>query len=319
LVNLIGKLFFHIADPTGDFGNLDKSNNSTPSTLFPAMFVLRNVYIFEDFALRKQHHYTGFSTSSAAMFSFIVLLISALAATTAATPASSCPPSVGAKGVRVRVPPTLSLNPSTPWAPPPVGWYFKPWNMIYASNPQYFAFRNFNYDPTAIDPTQPAGRVNDLSSFQLPGNATMYTSYGIATPDSRPGFSAVLQYRGTGILADATSEYSIMAWGCDNSRTPYYVSYSTEAAASNTPAGIDIMSTSDKGLDGATVNALFAALKALSNPKIQPLVDTLTKMTQDGARNKLPRVVSRLGTFDITLVADECRTLATSIAKATRI
>ncbi|WP_218968304.1 hypothetical protein, partial [Klebsiella pneumoniae] len=117
--------------------------------------------------------------------------------------------------------------------------------MIYASNSQYLGFRNLQYDPTAIDPANPAGQVNDLTSFQVPGNDTIYTTYGVDTPDPRPGFSAVLDYAGTGILTGATSEYSIMAWGCDNTGTPYYVSYSSETALTATPAGIDIFSTND--------------------------------------------------------------------------
>ena len=232
---------------------------------------------------------------------FAILIYGALALTTTARPASICPHKVGPQGVSARLPPSLSLNPPSPrWSAPPVGWYFKPWNMIYASNPQYLAFRNLQYDPTALDPANPSGQVNDLTSFQLPANDTVYTSYGIDTPN--PRFDAVLEYEGTGILAGATSEYSVMAWGCDTAGTPYYVSYSSETALTATPAGIDIMSTSDKGPDGATVDALIAALKTLTNPKIRALVDALTKMTQDGARNGKPRVVSNSWRYGAWLV-----------------
>lgn len=229
------------------------------------------------------------------MLASIFLLGNALALTAFATPTSTCPPSTGAKGVQVRLPPFMSSNPSIPWVPPPTGWYFKPWNMIYASSPQFLAFRNFQSDPTAIDSTKPAGKVNDLTSFQLPGNDTVYTSYGVDTPDPRPKFTAVLQYAGTGILTGATSEYSIMAWGCDASKTPYYASYSTESASTGTPAGIDILSTNDKGPDDATVDAIITAMKALPSPEIQTLAAALTEMTQDGGRDGKPRVVSVFG------------------------
>lgn len=92
--------------------------------------------------------------------------------------------------------------------------------MIFASNAQYFKLRNLQYDPTAIDPSNPKGAINDLFSFQVPGTNTIFTSYGIDTPDPRPGFKAVLQYAGIGIIAGATGEFSMVAWGCDASNTP---------------------------------------------------------------------------------------------------
>jgi|TARA_R110002003_G_scaffold595_7_gene20750 hypothetical protein len=162
--------------------------------------------------------------------------------------------------------------------------------MFYATNTQYAAFRNLQYDPTPVDPSNPAGLVNDLSSFQISGNDTIYTSYGIDTP--HPTLPAVLRYAGTGILEGAISEYSMLAWGCDAEGMPYYASYSTAAELSSTPAGIDIMSTRDTGPDEATVDALVEALKELQDEEISHLVATLTKMTQDGGRNGLPRVVS---------------------------
>lgn len=238
------------------------------------------------------------------MLAFMLLLGSALVSVTMTTPIADCPHQIGASGVRVRLPPALSLNPSLSWAAPPTGWYFKPWNMINASNAQYLAFRNLQYDPTTVDKTHPGGQVNDLTSFQAPGNDTIYTSYGVDIPDPRSGFTAVLQYAGTGVLTGATGEYSLMAWGCDALKQPYYASYSTETEFSNTPAGIDIMSTCDKGPDSATVNALITAMKALPNPKIKAFATALTKMTQDGGRNGYPRMVSAFGNSIVFLLAD---------------
>jgi len=251
--------------------------------------------------LESQHPYTSLAHTT--LFATTLLLYSTLALTTPAVPTLSCPRPIGAQGVRVRTPPSLSLNPSLSWVNPPTGWYFKPWDLIYASNPQYLGFCNLQYDPTVIDHTKPGGQVNDLTSFQLPGNETIITTYGVDTPDPRPGFTAILQYAGTSILTGATSEYSIMAWGCDASNTPYYATYSSESALTATPAGIDIFSTSDKGPDSATVNALITAIKALPSPRIKALAATLTRMTQDGARCGKPRVVSVFGSRDTCLPA----------------
>ena len=189
--------------------------------------------------------------------------------------------------------------------------------MIYASNPQYAAFRNLQYDPTPINPAYPAGQVNDLTTFQLPGNDTIYTSYGIDTPNPRS--SAVLEYAGTGILEGATSEYSLLAWGCDIEGIPYYVSYSSATKLTNTPAGIDIMSTSDKGLDDATVDAVVQGLKNLCNKEVLDLVGALTKMIQDGARDGLPRVILPLMRFMLLLIVRlKYRFLVMSIARLIR-
>lgn len=268
-------------------------------------------------------HLTSLPFNLKTMFPTIILLGSALALSATATPISTCPSQIGPQGVRVRLPPSLSINPSLSWPVPPVGWYFKPWDMIYASNPQYLGFRNLQYDPTAIDPANPAGLVNDLTSFQLPGNDTIYTTYGVDTPDPRPGFPAVLQYAGTGILTGATGEYSVMAWGCDTAGILYYASYSSETALTATPAGIDIFSTSDSGPDTATTNALIAALNTITHPKIRALVATLTRMTQDGGRNGKPRVVSvflYLCYMSHWLtVCPECRTCVMIIVRVIKI
>jgi hypothetical protein len=160
--------------------------------------------------------------------------------------------------------------------------------MILASNPQYAAMRNVQYDPTPIDPSDPTGLANDLFSFQFPGNDSVITTYGVDTP--HPHFPAVLDYAGTGILVGATSQYSILVWGCDANRVPYYASYSTAAEFTGTPAGIDLMSTSDQGPDQDTIDAVVTALKKLGSDEITKYVEVLERMVQDGWRRGMPRV-----------------------------
>jgi hypothetical protein len=203
-----------------------------------------------------------------------------------------CPRRIGAKGVQVRLPPTFNTTSphiyGRPWRAPPVGFYFKPWSMILASNPQYAAMRNVQYDPTPIDPSNPTGLVNDLFSFQLPGNDSVFTTYGIDTP--HPHLPAVLDFAATGILTGATSQYCILVWGCDANRVPYYASYSTAVNFTQTPPGIDLMSTNDEGPDQATIDAVVQALKDLDNAEITGYVDKLERMVQDGGRRNMPRV-----------------------------
>jgi hypothetical protein len=235
------------------------------------------------------------------MYPFDLLLACALALTAIAhpNPDGTCPHQIGPKGVRVRLPPTLnttSHHRSRLWPAPPVGWYFKPWNMILASNAQYTAFRNLQYDPTAVDPSDPTGLVEDLFSFQLPGNDGIITTYGIDTPHHY--FTNVLYYAATGVIVGATSEYSMIAWGCDAYGIPYYASYSTATESTSTPAGIDMMTMSDEGPDQATLNAVVRALKKLGNEEITTLVESLTRMVQDGGRRGMLRVSLRLHLWD---------------------
>ena len=203
---------------------------------------------------------------------------------------SQCPPTIGPSGVQVRLPPALETSPyPSSWTPPPTTFYFDLWSMIYASNAQYLSFRNLQYDPSPINPSHPEGQVNDLTSFQLPSNDTIYTSYGIDTP--HPTWPAVLDYAGTGILEGATSQYSLLAWGCDTHGNKYYASYSTAAETTETPAGIDIMCTEDEGLDEETANVLVDKLKELPNSEVRGLAEGLVRTVQDGGRNGLSRVV----------------------------
>ncbi|CAI6228408.1 unnamed protein product [Periconia digitata] len=200
----------------------------------------------------------------------------------------------GAKGVSVRLPPDLegyaSDQQSRAWQPPPRGFYFKPWNMIYATHAANLALRNFQYDPSLVDDSQPNGDINDLSSFQIPGNDTVFTTYGV---DTRLTLSADrLKFSGTGIITGAYSTYNLLAWGCDENRLPYYANYATATELTGTPAGIDIMSIEDTGMDDKTFAAIRDALVKLGNAEITEMARNLTKTNQDGARRNLDRITT---------------------------
>lgn len=207
-------------------------------------------------------------------------------------------PNVVALDVKVRDPPTFP-NGTTPigWTPPPSGWIFKPWNQVITSNAQTAFLRNFQWDPTPINPIDPQGTINDLSTFQLPNNDTVFTSYGVTTPN--PNYVAVMDFRGTGILENATSQYSWLGWGCDGNKNAYYLTYATAAEASGTPSGIDFMSVVDTGLDEETKNAVVAALKQSKNEEIRKIADSFLPNVQDGGRRDKGR---------ITECDDKCKT-----------
>ncbi|KAJ4299516.1 hypothetical protein N0V90_004761 [Kalmusia sp. IMI 367209] len=199
--------------------------------------------------------------------------------------------------VNIRDPPTLAVKRFPTWVPPPTGWIFKPWYQVQSSNEQNLQLRNFQWDPTPVDASNPDGPINDLSSFQLQNNDKVYTSYGVATPNN--SFPALLDYRGTGILENATSQYSWLGWGCDINGNDYYVSYSSSAEASNSPAGLDIMSVVDTGVDQQTADTVIKKLKNSDLAEIRELSGRVIGTIQDGGR----RGMDRIDTCD-----DECKT-----------
>jgi hypothetical protein len=148
--------------------------------------------------------------------------------------------------------------------------------------------RNLQYISNPIDSADPAGDREDLTSFQLLNNDTVFTSYGIDTPTSIP---AVYSYAGTGVLQGATDFLEILAWGYDCDGVGYRVSYSTLTTLTNTPASVDVLSRRDKGPDRATLNQIQATLVALGNANITALAEKIGPAVQDGARDGLPPVV----------------------------
>jgi hypothetical protein len=108
-------------------------------------------------------------------------------------------------------------------------------------------FRKLQHDATPIDSLHPVIHINHLTSFQLPGNNTTHTGYSFDTPDL--SWHIALDYAGTEILEGATSQDSLLVWGCDSTGTAYYVSYSSATELTRTSAGIDVRSANDEGLD----------------------------------------------------------------------
>ncbi|PVH95219.1 hypothetical protein DM02DRAFT_660318 [Periconia macrospinosa] len=225
------------------------------------------------------------------LFCFLSMFFVAL--TVAAPIDKLVAPICGVDGVSVRLPLSRFSNndyKGRPWVAPPRGFYLQPWNMIYATHAANLALRNFQYDPSPVRADKPDGDINDMSSFQVPGSDQVFTSYGVDTRLNIHGDH--LQYSGTGILKGAFSTYSLLAWGCDENNVPYYVNYATETELTKTPAGIDIMSIIDTGLDDKTFGRIQAELKNLGDPEITAMAANLTKTVQDGARRGLPRVTT---------------------------
>lgn len=214
------------------------------------------------------------------MFStHLALAISLLGLTqsTAAAPSSS--------HVSVRLPPTLDDGASTAnWKTLPVGWDFGYWYQTNSSSSNSFQ-RNLQYSTLPIDAKKPAGPRSELSSFQITGNETVFTTYGVDTPDAYP---SVYNFTGTGILANATDFLEILAWGEDCRGNGYRISYSTLTAFTKTPASLDVLSRSKLGPDNTTLNKIRHALIAFGNQDITKLANAMVPALQDSGRDGQP-------------------------------
>ena len=202
--------------------------------------------------------------------------------------------------VRARLPPTINPDPKpfSTWVAPPPGWFYGNWKATYTSQPAYFSMQNMQYDFSPVFPqsTSTPGRNNDITSFQLANQSTVFTAYGIDTPRRSkdpslgPEWDAVYDFTGMGALATVTNTWQIIAWGYDTLGDGYLVLYETPVAATGASSGLDIESRSENGPSLETLIRIYSALTALGNEELTGLVYSMQKQVVDGRRSGTPPV-----------------------------
>lgn len=205
--------------------------------------------------------------------------------------------------VHARLPPSLNPNPEHTGAyePMPSGWLYGTWHVTFSSQPNYLPLLNLQWNPSPHFPengTLP-GQNNDLSSFQLAGDTTIHTAYGIDTPRRSndptlgPGWADIYDFVGTGGLRTINNSIEMIAWGYDTDGVPYAVMYETPVLDPSNlgPADIDIDSRSDTGPTNATLGVIFDELLKLGNKEIAALTEQIVPLVQNGARRGLGPVV----------------------------
>lgn len=212
----------------------------------------------------------------------LVLLGLSASASTATTSCSS----KNQTHVSVRLPPTFGTDPED-WEAPPVGWDFGYWYQTNSSTANEF-MRNLQYYTGPIDDDAPTGLRDDLASFQVTGNDTVLTSYGVDTPSTTT--PAVYTYAGTGILTGATDSLEIIAWGYDCHNVGYRVSFSSYTAYTNTPASIDFLSRTKAGPSSNVLSQIKSALIAFGNANVTALAEKIGPGVQDDGRDGMPPV-----------------------------
>lgn len=198
------------------------------------------------------------------------------------------PPDCAMTPISVRLPPTFGIDPPNWKSPQPDDRFYSLgyWYQTNSSSADSI-MRNLEYSTEPIDPGNPKGPRTDLASFQVAGNDTVFTSYGVDTPKSTP---ATFTYAGTGILDGATDSLEILAWGSDCYGTPYRVTYSSYTEFTQTPASIDVLSRAPRGPDSAILGQILRQLVAFGNDDVTALAQAIGPSPYDGKRKGSPPV-----------------------------
>lgn len=207
--------------------------------------------------------------------------------------------------VTVRLPPTINPDPKmfSSWVAPPPGWFYGNWKVTYTSQPVYLPLQNMQYDGSPVFPQSSTlpGQNNDLTSYQLANDSTVFTAYGIDTPrrsnDPSLGaeWEAVYDFVGTGSLAATNNTWELLAWGYDTRGDGYMAIYETPVAESGQPSGLDILSRSENGPGAGTLKGIYDALLTLGNTELSGLVHSTQKLVIDGQRTGMPPVQCDVG------------------------
>ena len=179
--------------------------------------------------------------------------------------------------VIARIPPSLGgpTNPCYMKAPANffTGFYFETSSSI----PAIYQVQNIMLNATLNANT---GVQVDISSFQVPGCAHIYTSYSTNTYNSAP----VDTFPDT--LSGQVHLLECLAYGTDGAGHPYFVQWGPVPTL-----GLIILSASRQGPDSTTYNQIISALNGLGNSNVNAQVQAMKPVVQNTARNFATPVV----------------------------
>jgi len=195
--------------------------------------------------------------------------------------------------IYVRPPPTYDIL--YPWTPTPPGWFLGTWYFTHSSQVVYQEFRNMQWTLTPeantsyLYPYVPV--LNDLTSHQVLNGSgdTIFFEYGLDYLVTANGSTAhdAYAYFPTGLLSSENNTWEVISWGYDLDGVPFAVMFETESLHEGSTS-LDIIARGISGPNPITLSWILAAVKALGNPLLAPLVDNVKKLVQDGGRNGQP-------------------------------
>jgi hypothetical protein len=129
--------------------------------------------------------------------------------------------------------------------------------------------------------------LNDLTTFEVPGQSTIFGIYGVDTPTSL-GSSLVrdsYSFQPTGPLALGANSWEVIGWGYDEAGVPWAALFETAANVPGQTEALDIISRRASGPSRTTLKMLYNAINGLKNADLAGLLKSVKKLTQNGGRD----------------------------------
>ena len=184
------------------------------------------------------------------------------------------------EGHRSNKPPAAE-DPTPEFKPPPMEFLKGHWKITHSSLPLWKDKKNVTIDYTPLAPSS-SGVVciDDWTKYMTMSSSAVKSVHGVDTPS--PNNPGAFDWRGKGWLKIASSHWELLGWGAVEElgdRGVWMVSYFQKTLF--TPAGIDIYSRSERGLDEGLLKEVKATLGRLEAEDVSKLVKSMFKITSD--------------------------------------
>ncbi|KAK8219683.1 hypothetical protein M8818_000657 [Zalaria obscura] len=189
-------------------------------------------------------------------------------------------------------PPTVSSQPAPPeYEAPSLSFLHGTWHVTHSTLPMWKSKRNVRISYTPLPPSTPSvsaehtDRLDDIVTYQGLSGTKVHEVHGVdkASSESRDSWD----WRGKGWLMIASSHWEVLGWGQeqatqDGKPNNWAVTYFAKTLF--TPAGIDIYSSSESGLQEETVLSIKRALTEIYDEGVKKLAGEILEIKRDGGR-----------------------------------
>ena len=188
-------------------------------------------------------------------------------------------------------PPTFSkaITPAN-FALPTIPWLTETWHVTHSSLPMWKSKRNVQIKYTPLPPSSNAvsaestDRLDDLVTYQSQTSTKLQTIEGVDTASGQG--RGEWDWRGKGWLKIASSHWEVLGWGEEEGTGNKWV-VTCFAKTLFTPAGVDLYSRDNSGLQLETVVAIKKSLAEVEDENIRKMAADLFEVKIDDARDSL--------------------------------
>jgi hypothetical protein len=164
-------------------------------------------------------------------------------------------------------PPTTSSVPQGNFTPPAVSFLRGTWHVTHSSLPMWKKNKNVKITYTPLPDN--ADLLDDLVEYQPTDSTKQKKVEGIDTPHTNT--KGAYQWRGKGWLKFVTSHWQVLGYGEEDGG--WAVTYFQKTLF--TPAGIDVYARQKGGLSDGLLDQIKAELKAVQDPGVQSLAESI--------------------------------------------